>query len=444
MPARLNKKAYRIIAAEIARAAARDKLAGEVSQKIALKRLKKLNSTPGKPVNEAELRSLISDLFPDFNSQVLKKAVRVNRSTNKFWFILLATATSFGGLVGLIWVLNLPYPMIRRPVAKTAPFILLPSYLKMDRNYRGAISKVEQADQLVNQATSLADIQLGQEKVIQAQKHLDALPVWFLGYEPQMYRTFFSFGWKFTFDEFEVARAKIGRMEAKIFQEINAFEKLEQVQAAIQRAKQEYQKTQDNLTKQQAISAWQAGIDRLKQLPRGTVAKKQADGAYEAYIRDFRQVSGLIAGNKRTNTIISVAQQFYTKANSSCTKSFNTTHRWQQCIKLLDKAIERLNKVPLEDVGYLEAQTLLATYEAELAEMRIRQQEEEFSRQAYESAQNMITNLPKSVNLHNRDRTAKEILTIINKLEKVQPNTTVYQESLTMIGFANNKLRQLQ
>jgi hypothetical protein len=32
--------------------------------------------------------------------------------------------------------------MIRRPVARTAPILLLPSYLKMDRNYRQAISKV--------------------------------------------------------------------------------------------------------------------------------------------------------------------------------------------------------------------------------------------------------------------------------------------------------------
>ena len=76
--------------------------------------------------------------------------------------------------------------------------------------------------------------------------------------------------------------------------------------------------------------------------------------------------------------------------------------------------------------------------------MRIRQQEEKYSQQAYESAQNMISNLPKSVDRYNRDRTAKEILTIINKLEKVKPQTTVYQNSLTMISLAQKKLKQLQ
>ena len=443
MPVRLNRRAYKIIATEIAKAAAKDKYAGEVSQKIALERLKKLSSIKGKPVTETELKSLISDLFPDFNPQVLRKAIKANRPTSKLW-IVPKIAIGLGGLASLVWLLNLPYPMIRRPVAKTAPLILLPSYLKMDRNYRDAIAKVEQADQLVNQATSLADLELGREKVIQAQKHLDALPVWFLGYEPQMYRTFFSFGWKFTFDEFEAARAKVGRMDAKIFQEINAFEKLKQAQQEIQQAKQDYQHAEDALGKQQAIPAWQASIDKLNQLPPPTLARKQADAGYKAYTRDFRQVSGLIAGNDRTNKIIAVAQHFYAKANNTCSQTTHSTQRWQQCINLFDRAIDHLEKVPLEDAGYLKAQTLLAAYEAELGEMRIRQQEEKESQRAYESAQDMIVNLPKSVDRHNRDRTANEIITIIHKLEKVKPQTTVYSDSLTMIRFANKKLKQLQ
>ncbi|MCC0176304.1 hypothetical protein I4641_04850 [Waterburya agarophytonicola K14] len=443
MSLRLNHKAYKILVAEINKAAVKDKYAGEVSQKIALKRLDKLSSITGKPVTEAELKSLIGDLFPDFNPKVIHKAIKVNRPPSKLW-LLPKIAIGWGGLAGLVWLLNLPYPMIRRPLAKTAPLILLPSYLRMDRNYRSAIARVEQADQLVNQATSLADINLGQEKVKQAQKHLDALPVWFLGYEPQMYRTFFSFGWKFTFDEFEAARAKVGRMDAKIFQEVNAFEKLEQAQTEIQQAKDNYRKSEDTLSKQQAIAAWQAGIDKLERLPQSTVAKKQADAAYEAYRRDFRQVSGLIAGNQRTNTIIAVAEQFYTQANSSCPELSHSAHRWQQCIKLLERAIASLERVPLEDGGYLEAQTLLANYEAELGEMRIRLQEEEYSQRAYESAQNAIANLPKSVDPYNRDRTAREILTIINQLEKIKPRTTVYQDSLSLMGFAQKKLKQLQ
>ena len=443
MSVRLYKKAYKILVAEVAKAAAKDKLAGETSQKLALKRLRGLLSIKGKPVTEKELQFLVGDLFTDFNPKVIKKAVRVNHPPSKLWLIL-KIAIAMGGLAGIVWILNLPYPMIRRPVAKTVPLILLPSYLSMDRHYRGAIAEVEQADRLVNKATSLADLELGQDKVNRAQKHLDALPVWFLGYEPQMYRTFFSFGWKFTFDEFKSARAKVSRMDAKIFQEINAIEQLEQAKQKILQAKQNHQQAGDVLTKQQAIAAWQNGIDLLERLPYDTLAKEQADAAYTAYLRDFRQVSGLIAGNNRTNKITAVAEQFYAKANNICPNSVHSTNRWQQCANLLSKAIAMLKKVPLEDAGYLETQILLAAYEAELGEIKIRQQDELLSQQAYELAQTMIVNLPKSVDKYNRDRTAREILKIINQLKKIKPKTTVYQESLTTIDFAENKLRQLQ
>ena len=65
--------------------------------------------------------------------------------------------------------------------------------------------------------------------------------------------------------------------------------------------------------------------------------------------------------------------------------------------------------------------------------MKIRQREEEESQRVYELAQSMITNLPKSVDQYNRDRTAREILTIINKLEKVKPQTTVYSDAVVMM-----------
>lgn len=233
-------------------------------------------------------------------------------------------------------------------------------------------------------------------------------------------------------------------MDAKIFQEINAIKKLEQAQQAIQQAKQNYQQAQDTNNKQKAIAAWQTGIDQLNQLPEHTVAKQHADTSYEAYLRDFSEVSGLVAGNNRANKIIAVAEQFHAKASDSCPDLFHPVSHWQQCANLLSKAIAILEDVQLEDAGYLETQTLLATYEAKLGEMSIRQQEEELSQQAYESAQEMIANLPKSVDQDNRDQTARDILAIINQLEKVKSQTTVYQNSLTMMALAEHKLKQLQ
>lgn len=55
--------------------------------------------------------------------------------------------------VGVVWVANLPYPVIRRPVAQKTPILLLPSYMDMDSHYRQAIASVEQAQQLIEKPT---------------------------------------------------------------------------------------------------------------------------------------------------------------------------------------------------------------------------------------------------------------------------------------------------
>ncbi len=439
---RLNKKAYKILVTELERAAARDNLAGEVAKKLALKRLKNLRHTKGTPANKAELNDLLRDILPYFSQKALKKAAKANRKPSVLWIIPKA-GISLVSIAGLVWLINLPYPMIRRPVARTAPILLLPSYLSMDRNYRKAIAKVEQADRLVNQATSLADLELGTEKVKQAQKHLDALPVWFLGYEPRIFMTWFRFSWMFTLDEFKAARASVGRMEAKIFQEKNAMAQLEKSETAIENAKKDYQQAKDLTEKQQAIANWQRGIDELEQIPDPTLAGKMAATKLKAYSRDFQQIYGLIIDNDLNNTVIAAAQQFASKATSSCQNSANSVHRWQQCAKLWQQAIQRLHKVELGDPGYLEAQTLLANYETNLGEVEISERAEAEAVRIVDSAYQQITRLPKQVNSNNCDRIIGDIQNIIYQLEKVPASTTVYQEAQSLISSAHKKLQNI-
>ncbi|MBO1346073.1 MAG: hypothetical protein EBE86_001110 [Hormoscilla sp. GUM202] len=184
---RLNKRAFEILRAEVDQCAGTDRLS-QTEKSIVMERLEKLRLQKGDPAQEEELRDTVVDVFPQFSEKALKAAAKANRppsalSKMKWPAALLLSAA------GLIYIVNLPYPMIRWPVARTVPLLLLPSYLSMDRNYRGAIASIEQGDQLVNKATSAADFELGAQKVKKAQSHLDALPVWFLGYYPQRYCT---------------------------------------------------------------------------------------------------------------------------------------------------------------------------------------------------------------------------------------------------------------
>ncbi|OAB57430.1 hypothetical protein AY600_01655 [Phormidium willei BDU 130791] len=270
-----------------------------VVRKLLLQKLQGLTKQEGTPLNESQLKRVIHADYPPFPVAVIQQAAKANNPSKARTLAvgLVATVAGGAGIVGFIALANLPYPMIRRPIAEHAPILLLPSFLSMDKNYREAIALVEQSDQLVNQATSAADLQLGQEKVTQAQHHLDQLPVWFLGYYPQRYCTFFGCSWNFTHDEFETARKAIGRMDVVLFQEKNAHDELEEVLGELQAARSQYREAATYQGAQNALDTWQAAIDRLHLIPSQTLAGELARTHMTAANRDLQQAQRRLNGN---------------------------------------------------------------------------------------------------------------------------------------------------
>ncbi|MBE9181652.1 hypothetical protein IQ268_24105 [Oculatella sp. LEGE 06141] len=440
---RLNDRAFDLLSAEIQRLTG-DNAANQVRRDIVIRRLERLRTQQGQPASVDELRDALSDIFPDFDQQVLDAAARANGSSAPAWWQIKLAAIAIVGLTGGLYILNLPYPMIRRPVARVAPIVLLPSYLSMDYNYRQAISLVEQADQLVNQASSLNDFVLGDEKVKQAQKHLDALPVWFLGYEPQRYCSFFSCSFLFTIDEFRAARASIGRMEAKIFQEKNAQTALDDGETALNTAKQQYREATTQPARTEAIAAWQVALDSLQQVPEQTLAGRSAQTKLIAHTRDFQLVAGLDAGSKRSNTLIEVAKEFAIAAANASQNPPHPAERWEQMAGLWQEAIARLDQIPLDDPGYVEAQRLLVSYQTQMGTVQMRWQAEKDSVQALTNAKNDIPQLLEVSTSASDRANASQLQRIINQLSVVQPGTTAYEEAQSLLQSAQNKLRQLQ
>ncbi|HBK96186.1 MAG TPA: hypothetical protein DD001_02080, partial [Microcoleaceae bacterium UBA10368] len=291
----LTDRAFEILRAEVEKCAATEGIAGNVYRSMVLKRLEKMRSQNGTFASIEEIRDTFKDEFPNFSEKALKEAVKANRPPGLFSKILWVGGF-LGTGVGIIWLLNLPFPMIRWPIAKTMPILLLPSFISMDQNYRLAIALVEQSDQLINKATAAADFDLGETKAKQAQKHLDALPVWFLGYYPQTYCSFFGCTWRFTVDEFQAARKSIGRMDAQIFQQKNAFTQLTQVEETLTSAKQQYQQAKNAADRQKASINWQSAIDQLNQIPPETLAGETARKKLQAAERDFQAMGGVATG----------------------------------------------------------------------------------------------------------------------------------------------------
>jgi len=347
---RLNERAWKILRAEVQRCSSNDQVS-KIEQEIVIKRLEKLRSEKDSPIKLEELRDKVIDTYPQFSQKVLKQAAQANQPSGVFTKIKWATIL-LGSSAGVLWVVNLPYPMIRWPIAKTAPILLLPSYISMDYHYRGAIHDLEQADQLVNKATSPANIQRGGEKVKSAQKHLHYLPVWFLGYYPHSYCNLFGCTWKFTLDEFETARLQAARIDAIVFQDQNDFTPLAEAEQVLKVAKQQYEQANNTKDREKAISSWQTALDQFDKIPEATLAGETAQTKLKAYRPDF--------DNARNGTLIIAAQEFDLEAEKiKQTQPKAASELWEQ-------AINSLNQISTENPRYLEAQKLLAGYQVKL------------------------------------------------------------------------------
>lgn len=440
----LSDRAFKIMRAEVLKCAGND-VAGQVQRDIALKRLDKMRSQLGDPASLEELRGAVSDMFPNFSEKSLKSAVAANQQDNG-WGCIPFVGFLLAGTAGLIWVANLPYPMIRWPVAKSMPIILLPSFISMDRDYRQAISLVEQSDQLVNRATGPADIELGAEKIKDAQKHLDGLPVWFLGYYPEKYCTLFGCSWKFTVDEFENARKEIGRMEAKVFQEKNAQNQLSEVEKALSAAKLQYQQAKPGADQQQAIATWQTAIDQMKLIADKTLAKQMVQARLVAAERDFEVVVGDTDSRESTNTSIEAAKKYAKIAAESSQNPPHTADEWEQIASSWEEAIKLLKQVPKQDAGYLDAITKLAEYQKNLGIAQTRQKAERESVEALIAAKDMVPEWQKMAadSEPKRGELNSKIQDIINKLETVKYGTTAYLEAQSLLKFARETQQKIQ
>lgn len=402
------------------------------------------STTPLTPKNLAKLEhemELERQALKKSSQQVHSKAKR-GIGSRLIWITIL-----IGIPVGVIWVANQPYQVIRRPVILHAPFLLLPSYISMDNNYRQALISVEQAEQLIEKATSPADLALGEEKLHEAQKHLDQLPTSFVN-DWSEYR-YWWYDSRFSIYGFNAFRSQVGQLEAKVFQEKNAQSLLTDNMQTLLNAKQQYEQAATTTDKQTATAAWQTALNQLEQIPGQTLAGKTVQNQLDNYKHEFKEVVGLAAGNDRISALITAARQFSWQAAKAGQNPPHTVTEWRQIENLWIEAIERLKEIPSKDVaGYTEAQKLLAIYEANLGQVKVRRQAEADAVEALEAAQREIESLLASIPADAPDvqhnRVLSQLQSIINQLEKVQNGTTAYLKAQELLVSANNKLRQLQ
>ncbi|MGF1459519.1 MAG: hypothetical protein ACFBSG_10885 [Leptolyngbyaceae cyanobacterium] len=231
-------------------------------------------------------------------------------------------------------------------------------------------------------------------------------------------------------------------MEAKALQEENALKLLTDGTAAVDAAKQQYQTAADTQLKTVALAEWQQGMDLLNEIPSETLAGRMSATRLEAYRRDFGQVSGLIAGDNRASTLIQAAKEFAWTASSEAQNPPHSAETWQRIAGLWQQAIARLEQVPVEDVGYSEAQRMIAEYQNKLGVIREQQIKEQRALEAFESAQTKNAYLGETVDSLEVNVYASELQSIANELNKVEPGTTSYGAAQQLLKAVQGQLRE--
>ncbi|MBV6626140.1 MAG: hypothetical protein KI793_24925 [Rivularia sp. (in: Bacteria)] len=286
---RLHNKAFEILREEIEVCSSNDKK-GKQKRLIALKRLQQMRLNPGRRAKLNELRDAVVDVFPIFSETALKEAAKANRKPSifgKFKYL----AIGLTGVAGVVTVLNLPHPNIRWFVAKTAPILLVPSHMNMDFHYWGARNSVQEAQIMLKSAANFSDIKQVENKIAEAEQHLSHIPIWFLGYYPEVYCQNFSCSWNFSFDEFENIRTQIIHLETKTIREKQAFIPLVEAQQVYRGAKRKLSIAKTQKQKQLAMFSMQSAIKTIAEVPSGTLAKKKAETQLKAYKRYYEQVA---------------------------------------------------------------------------------------------------------------------------------------------------------
>jgi hypothetical protein len=309
---------------------------------------------------------------------------------------------------GIIYVVNLPYPVIRQPVAKAAPLLLLPSNMAIDANFKKGQASVEEARQLIEEPTSPADLDRGEIKLKDGKSALDAIPAWYIADWADYSRGYWGYDGRFTPASLQATRIKAGQLEARVFQEKNAQIALSDVEKDLAIAKAQFKEAKSTIEKKAAAQNWQAVIDRLNQIPPQTMAGRKARQFVSTATRDLQTVAGLAIGNEKVVSLLGGAEEFAKKAAEAGQNPPHSSDRWNEIAKMWQEAVDRLEKVSVADAqGYTEVQKQLAEYRANLAEVKVRLKNEQESVQALDQANQKLAALWASLPKDGKDLNRK-------------------------------------
>ena len=355
----------------------------------------------------------------------------------------------------IVAVANLPVPVWRQSVSQYAPFLLIPTYLSFENHFKSAYAATEKARQLIETPTSPADFDLGEQSLIQAKQNLDAIP---LTFSQDWDRYGYTYHWWYNsyFSPYglQQARVKVGNLEARLSQERTAQKLLQEAENTIRQAKGQYQQLATLPEKQAAQQTWRNAIAQMTQIPPQTLAGRTAAQKQAIANQEFAQVVGVQASRNTADMFTAGAEEFAKRASATVKNPPHAVARWGEAEQLWLEAIKQLETIDaktLKDTPqtYVEVQKLLATYKANLAEVRRRLQEEKTAAEKFNQVQQDLNqlrvDLPADAPARiDRSQAVARLLVMRNQLEQIPAGTTVTAKSAQIKANVEQRLKQLK
>ncbi|NJO45845.1 MAG: hypothetical protein HC835_09540 [Oscillatoriales cyanobacterium RM2_1_1] len=325
---RLRSRAFEILSTEVNQYGQED-FVSEVGRKIVMQRLEKLRSQPGDPLSFDELREVVTDQFPDFNEDILRRTAQINCPVKATPWVLWGSMTLLT-VCGAVWIANLPFALIREPVTRYASILLLPTHIKTDRDYQQAMALLNQVEQQLQQPEPDPKLDSMEQRLQETSQLLNDLPKSALGSYPKLYCAVTRCDWTFTPQEYQVIESKLEQLQARVLQEQQAQTQLQQAQTGLTSAQKQYQDSTSNTTRSQAIVDWQQALDQLQKIPPGTRAGQTAQQLHPVAQQTFQTTLNTTSQTQNINALILVAQQYALKASTLAQNPPHPEAKWQQ------------------------------------------------------------------------------------------------------------------
>src|SRR4028118_556616 len=180
----LNNRAYQILRTEIQKCSGDDPLS-QLEQKLLLEELEKLRSSlkensltqSSTPASLEELRKLVSATYPKFSEKALSAAAKANRSLGIWSQIRLTVLVLIGALVLIVGTggaLGLAKILLSstdsESVASNTSSSKTITSMSSEEHLHETTILVEQVEQLINKATTPANLALSEKKLNEAKQ----------------------------------------------------------------------------------------------------------------------------------------------------------------------------------------------------------------------------------------------------------------------------------